>query len=82
MEKGTKNIYNELLGEFKHTTKDLCRIWYKPDMQFKLRPTGGYPTTAFRKPYQYMVAMLCRTYGEQDAPKFPLSYMSLIYYCA
>jgi hypothetical protein len=31
IEKGTKKLENELLGKFKHTTKDLCRIWYKID---------------------------------------------------
>jgi hypothetical protein len=80
LEKGTKKLDNELLGGL-NTTKDLCHTWYKPDKQFKLRPTGGYPMTTLRRPYQYMVAMLCRLYGEQDASKFSLSYMPLIYYC-
>jgi hypothetical protein len=79
--KRTKKLDNELLGGFKHTSKDLCPTWYKPDKVFKLRPTGGYPTSSLRRPYQYMVAMLCRLYGEEDASKFSLSYMPLIYYC-
>jgi hypothetical protein len=81
LEKGTKKLENKLLVEFKHTTKELFPRWYKPDKQFKLRPRGGYPTTALRRPYQYMVAMLCRLYGEKDASQFSLSYMPLIYYC-
>jgi hypothetical protein len=64
LEKGTKNLDNELLSEFKHTTKDLFPRWYKEDKQFKLRPTGGYPTTLLRRPYQFMVEILCRLYGE------------------
>jgi hypothetical protein len=59
LENGTKNIYNKLLGEFKHTSKDLCHICYMQDKKFKLRHISGYPTTTLRKPYQYMVSMLC-----------------------
>jgi hypothetical protein len=81
IEKGIKNLDNKLLDEFEYTPKDLFPKWYKEDKQFKHRPKGGYPTSALRKPYQYMVAMLCRLYGEPDASQFPLSYMSLIYYC-
>jgi hypothetical protein len=36
--------------------------------------------TTLRRPYQYMVAMLCILYGESDASKSPLSYIPLIYY--
>jgi hypothetical protein len=68
--------------EFKHTFKELYPIWYTPDNQFKLRPFRGYPTTALRKPYLYIVAMLCRLYGDSYASKFPLSYIPLSYYCA
>jgi hypothetical protein len=77
-----RKIDNKILDEFQHTTKELCPKWYKPDKQFKHRPKGGYPTISLRRPYQYMVSMLCRLYGEPDASHFSLSYMPLIYYCA
>jgi hypothetical protein len=81
LEKGTWKLDNELLGGFKHPTKDMYPICYKPDKQFKLRPMDGYPTTFLRKPYQYMVVILCRLYEEPDASNFSLSYIPLIHYC-
>jgi hypothetical protein len=82
LNKGTKKLDNKLLTKFECIAKELFPRWYKPDKKFKLRPKGGYPMTALRRPYQYMVAMLCRPYGEQDASHFSLSYMPLIYYSA
>jgi hypothetical protein len=82
LEKGTKKLDNKLLVEFNHTSKELCPILYKPDKQFKLRSIGGYSTTMLKDTYQYMVVMLGKLYGDSNASKFPLSYVSLIYYCA
>jgi hypothetical protein len=82
IEKGTKNLDKKLLDEFEYMPKYMFLKWYKEDKQFKHRPKGGYPTSTLRKPYQYMVTMLCRIYGELGASHFPLSYMPLIYYCA
>jgi len=82
LEKGTRNLDYELIIWFKRIDKYLVYIWYKLYKQFKLRLTGGYPTTTLRNPYQYMVAMLCRLYRDPYASKFPLSYMPLIHYCA
>jgi hypothetical protein len=82
LEKGIKKLDSKLLDEFEYTAKELFPKWYKADKQSKHRPKGGYPTTALRRPYQYMVAMLCKIYGEPDASQFSLSYMPLIYYCA
>jgi hypothetical protein len=79
--RGLRNWITNILIEFKYTTKELCPRWYKIDKKFKLRPRGGYPTTMLRRPYQYMVSMLCRIYGEQYASQLSLSYMPLIYYC-
>jgi hypothetical protein len=81
LEKGTRSLDDELLNKFPHKVKDLFKIWYNPDKTFNLRPSGEYPTTSLRTPYQYIVVMLCRLYGEQDASKFTLSLMPLIYYC-
>jgi hypothetical protein len=50
------------------------------DKSFKIRPSGEYPTSLLRTLYQYVVAMLCRLYGEHDASKFMLSLVPLIYY--
>jgi hypothetical protein len=63
IEEGSKRLDGELLNEFEYTPKDLFPKWYKEDKQFKYRPKSGYPTSALRRPYQYLVAMLCRLYG-------------------
>jgi hypothetical protein len=71
IEAGNKRIYGQLLSELELTPKDLFPTWYKEDKQFKYRPKSRYPTTNLRRPYQYMVAMLCRLYREPDATHFP-----------
>jgi hypothetical protein len=81
LEKGEIKLDNKLLDDFQHTTKELCPKCYKNDKEFKHRPKGGYPTISLRRPYQYMVSMLCLLYGEADASQFSLSYMPLMYYC-
>jgi hypothetical protein len=82
IEEGSKRLDGKLLSEFEYTLKDFFPKWYKVDKQFKYRPKSWYPTSALRRPYQYLVAMLCRLYEEFDATIFPLSYMPLIYFCA
>jgi hypothetical protein len=37
---------------------------------------------SLRRPYQYLVAMLCRLDKEPDATQFPFSYIPLIYFYA
>jgi hypothetical protein len=73
---------SKLLSEFEYTSKDLFPKWYRVDKKFKYRPKSRYPMTNLRRPYQYLVAMLCRLYGEPDTTQFSLSYMPLIYFCA
>jgi hypothetical protein len=82
LEKGTRSLDDELLNKFLHKAKELFKIWYKPNRTFKLIPSSKYLTIVLRAPYQYIVVMLCRLCGEQDASKFTLSLIPLIYYCA
>jgi hypothetical protein len=80
LKKRTKKLDNELLGEFKHTNKDLCLRWYKADKQFKLKTITRYPTCLLRRTYQFMLVVICRLYRDSDASKFPLLYMPSIYH--
>jgi len=64
LEKGTRSLNDEIIDKFAQKAKDIFKIWYKLDKNFKLRLSGEYPTTFLRIPYQYIVAMLCRIYGE------------------
>jgi hypothetical protein len=62
LEKGTKRLENKLIDEFDYIDKELFLGWYKVDTQFKNKPKGEYPMTTLRRPYQYMVGMLCSLY--------------------
>jgi hypothetical protein len=66
-------LNEDILSEFKHTTKDMFKFFYKPYKIFKLIPSGEYLTTALINPYQYIVVMLCKLYKEKDASKFIVS---------
>jgi hypothetical protein len=81
LEKGNWSLNTELINKFPHKAKDLFKIWYKPDKNFKLIPSSEYPANLLRMPYQYVVAIVWRIYGEQDASKLTLSMIPLIYYC-
>jgi hypothetical protein len=81
LEKGPQKLDEDLLSKFPYKGNDLFKIWYKPDIVFKHRRSGNYPTTELKTPYQYIVAMLCRLYGKKNASKFTFSLMPLIYYC-
>lgn len=67
----------KLLDGFKHKEKYFFKIFYKPDKTFKHIPSGEYLTISLRTPYQYIVVMLCRLYGDQEASVFTLSLISL-----
>jgi hypothetical protein len=82
LEARNKKLYGKLLSELELIPKYLFPKWYKLDKKLKYQIKGRYPTTNLRKPYQYMVTMLCMLYGEPNATQFPLSYMPLIYFCA
>jgi hypothetical protein len=80
LEKGTRSLDDELINKFQHKKNDIFNIQYKTYRTFKIRPSGEYPTTSVRTPYQYIVVILYRLYGEQDDSKFTLSLMPLIHY--
>jgi hypothetical protein len=70
-----------LLSEFEYTLKDLFPKWYRVDKKFKYRPRTQYLVTNLRRPYQYLVAILCKLYGEPNATQFSLKFIPLIYFC-
>jgi hypothetical protein len=79
LDKGNWSLDDDLIKNFPHKVKYLFKIWYNPNKKFKIRPSGEYPTTSLRTPYQNIVAMLSKLYGEHDASKFTLSSMPLIH---
>jgi hypothetical protein len=81
IEEGIKRLDSILLNKFEYTPNEFFPKWYREDKKFKYRPKSGYPNSALRIPYQYLVAMSCRLYGEFDTTQFSLSYIPIIYYC-
>jgi hypothetical protein len=72
-------LNKELIIYFKYAKKDMFKIWYYQDKNFKIRPYGDYLTTKLRNPYQYIIETIYRLYGEKDASKFTCSLIPLIY---
>jgi hypothetical protein len=81
LENRTQSLDEELIRNFPHKAKHLFKIWYKTNKTFKLIPSRDYLTSSLRTPYQYIVAMFCRLYGDKYASKFTITLIPLIYYC-
>jgi hypothetical protein len=80
LDKGEISLDKKLIKEFPLKEKYLFKVWYNPNKPFKSIPSSEYPTNLLRMMYQYVVAMLCRLYGEPYASKFPMTWAHLIYY--
>jgi hypothetical protein len=57
----------------------LLASWWKEDKKFTNRSTGWYNTVNLREPYMYLMALICRLYGEKDCSKFSEAWMPLAY---
>jgi hypothetical protein len=53
-----------------HDTSRLMASWWKEDKKFTNRRNDWYGTTNIREPYIYLMALICRLYGERDCTKF------------
>jgi hypothetical protein len=62
-----------------HDTSRLLASWWKEDKKFTNRSTGWYNTVNLREPYMYLMALICRLYGEKDCSKFSEAWMPLAY---
>ena len=49
-----------------HDTSRLISSWWKEDKKFTNRSNGWYRTINLREPYMYLMALICRLYGEKD----------------
>jgi hypothetical protein len=58
---------------------DMMRNWWVPGKNFKIGSSDDYSKLFLRTPYQCVVAMLYRLYGEVDAQKFRVSWVPLIH---
>jgi hypothetical protein len=53
--------------------------WWKEDKKFTNRSNNWYGTVNLREPYIYLMALICRLYGENDCSKFSEAWMPLAY---
>jgi hypothetical protein len=62
-----------------HNTSRLMASWWREDKKFTNQSTGWYGTTNLREPYVYLMALICRLYGEKDFSRFSEAWMPLAY---
>jgi hypothetical protein len=77
---GELKLYDELVKEFSHKPRDLMKSWWLQGKKFKTRASDDYPINLLSLPYQYVMAMICRVYGELDAQKLKVSWVLVIHY--
>jgi hypothetical protein len=57
------------LYEF-HDNNRLMASWWREDKKFTNRSNGWYGTINLKEPYIYLVALICRLYGEKYCSEF------------
>ena len=62
-----------------HDTSRLLASWWREDKKFTNKNIGWYNTVILREPYMYLMALICRLYGEKDCSKFLEAWMPLAY---
>jgi hypothetical protein len=53
--------------------------WWREDKKYTNRTSGWYQTTNLRESYIYLMALICRLYGEKDCSRFSEAWMPLAY---
>jgi hypothetical protein len=62
-----------------HDTNMLLASWWREDKKFTNTNTGYYNTVNLIQTYMYLMALICRSYGEKDCSKFSEAWMPLAY---
>jgi hypothetical protein len=62
-----------------HDTNQLMASWWKEDEKFNNQRNGWYGTVNLREPYIYLMALICRLYGETNFSKFSEAWMTMTY---
>jgi hypothetical protein len=65
-----------------HDTSWVMASWWREDKKYTNRSTDWYQTTNLREPYIYLMALICRLYGEKDCSIFSEAWMPLAYIVA
>jgi hypothetical protein len=56
--------------------------WWREDKKYTNRSTGWYHMTKLREPYIFLMAFICRLYGEKDFSRLSEAWMPLVYIVA
>jgi hypothetical protein len=62
-----------------HDTNRLMASWWKEEKKFTNWSNGWYGTVNLRETYIYLMALICRLYGEKECSKFSEAWMPLAY---
>ena len=63
-------------------TDKLLASWWKEHRKFINQTVVWYGTTNLREPYMYLMALICRLYGENDCSRFSEAWIPLAYIVA
>jgi hypothetical protein len=62
-----------------HDTNRVMDSWLREDNKYTKWSTDWYSMTNLREPYIYLMALICRLYGEKDCSRFLEVWMPLAY---
>jgi hypothetical protein len=54
----------------RHDTGRVMASWWREDKKYTNRTSCWYQTANLREPYIYLMALVCRLYGEKDCSRF------------
>jgi hypothetical protein len=66
----------------RHDTGQVMASWWREDKKYTNRTFGWHQTNNLRESYIYIMALICRLYGEKDCSRFSEVWMPLAYMVA
>jgi hypothetical protein len=63
----------------RHETGWVMDSWWREDKKYTNRTSGWYQTANLRESYIYLMALICRLYGEKECSRFSEAWMPLAY---
>jgi hypothetical protein len=65
-----------------HDTFQVMDLWWREDKKYTNRTSSWYQTTNLRESYIYLMALICRLYGEKYCSRFSEAWIPLAYIVA
>jgi hypothetical protein len=63
----------------KNDVENTLARWWREDKRFFHKNTIWYAIINLREPYMYIMALLCRLYGERNCSRFTYTWVPLAY---